>query len=121
MLKDAIPEYKKAWVLLKKESDVSAEGKARDLTRALETGGAPGYWQKRLEFSQEDYAKGTGKAYTIAVCFARIGDENSTFEQLENSLAARELDLIWIRTESAFDAMSDDPRFADLLRRIGVE
>ena len=89
--------------------------------RALKTGGARGYWRKRLELSQKDYDKGYGSAYKIAVNYARLDDRDRAFEQLEKSFAARETDLLWIRTESAFDELSSDPRFQDLLRRVGLQ
>lgn len=120
MLPEAIAEYQIADVLLEKETAENAGRKAAALTQVLKTGGANGYWQKKLELSQRDYEQGFGSAYKIAVNYARLGDRDRTFEQLEKSLAAREPDLIWIGAEPAFDPLSDDPRFQDLLQRIGL-
>jgi len=121
MYPEAIAEYRTANVLLEKESAETAERKAAALTHALKTGGAREYWRKRLELSQKEYDAGFGSAYKIAVNYARLGDRNRAFEQLEKSFAAREADLLWIKTEPAFDELSSDPRFQDLLRRIGLQ
>ncbi|HVF86449.1 MAG TPA: hypothetical protein VM866_02620, partial [Pyrinomonadaceae bacterium] len=59
--------------------------------------------------------------YKIAVNCARLGDRDRTFEQLEKSFAAREADLLWIKTEPAFDGLGSEPRFQDLLRRVGLQ
>ena len=120
MYLEAIAEYRTADVLLEKESAETAQRKAAALTQALKTGGAQGYWRKRLELSLKEYDEGHGSAYKIAVCYARLGDQDRAFEQLEKSFAAREADLIWIKTEPAFDELSSDPRFQDLLRRVGL-
>jgi len=121
MYPEAIAEYRTADVLLEKESAETAKRKATALTQALKTGGAREYWRKRLEFSQKEYDKGFTSAYKIAAVYARLDDRDRAFEQLEKSFAARETDLIWIRTEPAFDELSSDPRFQDLLRRIGLQ
>jgi TolB-like protein/DNA-binding winged helix-turn-helix (wHTH) protein len=119
-LSEAIAEYRAADVLLEKESAETAERKAAELTRVLKTGGAAGYWQKKLEWSEKDYERGVGSAYQIAVNYARLGDRDRAVGQLEKSLAAREPDLpFWITTQPAFAELSSDPRFQDLLRRLG--
>jgi TolB-like protein/DNA-binding winged helix-turn-helix (wHTH) protein/Tfp pilus assembly protein PilF len=121
MLTEAIAETRVADVLLEKESAETAERKSAALTQALKTGGATGYWQKKLEFSRRDYEKGLGTAYKIAINYARLGDRDRAFEQLEKSLADRDADFIfWIGTEPAFDTLKGNPRFTDLLRRIGL-
>jgi serine/threonine protein kinase/Tfp pilus assembly protein PilF len=120
MYQEAIAEYRTAWVLLEKESSENAARKADALTQALKTGGRQGYWQKRLELSRKEYDRDYSSAYNIAISYARLGDRDRAFEQLEKSFAGREFDMVWIKSESAFDGLSSDPRFPDLLRRIGL-
>jgi len=120
MYLEAIAETRTADVLLEKESAANAERKAAAFTQALKTGGAQGYWRKRLELSLKEYDENYGSAYKIAVNYARLGDQDRAFVWLEKSFAAHEADLIWLKTESAFDGLNSDPRFSDLLRRIGL-
>jgi|GEM_PF-273186 len=120
MYQEAIAEYRTAWVLLEKESVENAARRADALTQALKTDGNQGYWQKRLEFSRKEYNQDYGSAYKIAVSYARLDERDRAFEQLEKSLAAREFDMVWIKSESAFDGLSSEPRFQDLLQRLGL-
>jgi serine/threonine-protein kinase len=120
MYPEAIAEYRKADVLLEKETPETAQRKAADLTQSFKTGGARGYWQKRLQYSEKEYNEGHGSAYYIAINYARLGDRDSALGQLEKSFNDHETDLKWIKTEPAFDTLSSDPRFGDLLRRIGL-
>lgn len=120
MYQEAIAERRVAGILLGGDSTESSERKAAVFTQALKTGGAQGYWRKRLELRLKDYEQGNESAFTVAVTYARLGDKDHAFEWLEKSFAAREGDLVGIKTESAFDDLSSDPRFQDLVRRVGL-
>ncbi len=117
---EAIAEIRVADILLEKDSAESSERKAAAFTQALKSGGAQGYWQKHLELSLKEYEQGYETAFGIAVNYARLGDNDRAFEWLEKSFAAHEEDLVSVKTESAFDWLSSDPRFHDLLRRVGL-
>ena len=117
---EAIAEIRVADILLEKDSTESSERKAAAFTQALKSGGAQGYWQKHLELSLKEYEQGYETAFGIAVNYARLGDNDRAFEWLEKSFAAHEGDLVSIKAEPAFDGLSSDPRFQDLLRRIGL-
>ncbi len=54
----------------------------------------------------------------FAVASERGPAERAAF--LSEACAGDEAVLIWIRTEPAFDGLSSDPRFTDLLRRVGL-
>ncbi|HQZ83119.1 MAG TPA: winged helix-turn-helix domain-containing protein [Pyrinomonadaceae bacterium] len=117
---EAIEEYRVADVLLEKASANDASERAIALTAALKRDGANGYWQQRLVFGEQDLNKKVGSAYDIAVIYARLGQRERAFDYLERSFAAREFDIAWCKIEPAFDGLKSDPRFSDLLRRIGL-
>jgi len=117
---EAIAEYQQADVLLEKETEQSAAQKADILRRALEKGGARGYWQERLKFTLKDHEKAIDSAYAVASLYARLNERERAFEYLDLSYADREFDLPWIKTDPAFDGMITDPRFVDLLKRMGL-
>jgi tetratricopeptide (TPR) repeat protein len=120
MYSEAIAETRIADILLEKGSAESSERKAAAFTQALRTGGAQGYWRKHLELSLKEYEQGYETAYGIALIYARLGDKDRSFEWLEKSFAAHEVGLVSIKAEFAFDGLSTDPRFQDLLRRVGL-
>ncbi len=55
----------------------------------------------------------------VAYVYAALGDADATFEWLEKAYERRSLELRQIHVDSGFDAIRSDPRFQDLLRRIG--
>ena len=52
--------------------------------------------------------------------YARLGDRDAAFKWLEKDFAERGEGLVHLREEITFDNLRSDPRFADLLRRIGL-
>jgi TolB-like protein/Tfp pilus assembly protein PilF len=59
-------------------------------------------------------------AYMLASgCFI-VGDEEKGFEFLERSYATREADLMEIKNDQNLDNVRTDPRYLDLLKRLGL-
>ena len=57
----------------------------------------------------------------LARVYAGLGETEKAFEMLEIAVRKREPWILGLRVGPGFDTIRDDPRFADLLRRIGVE
>ena len=53
--------------------------------------------------------------------YAGLGDKQRALEWLEKSLEDRSRVLIFLKVEDRFDSLRDDPRFANLLRRMGLD
>jgi len=68
------------------------------------------------ELSKQRYISG----YFPALIYARLGDKDHAFEWLEEAFKAQDLWMKWIKVDPAFDGIRSDPRFADLLRRVGL-
>ena len=58
--------------------------------------------------------------YFPALIYARLGDNDRAFASLEKAYKAQDLWIKWIKVDPAFDRIRSDPRFADLLRRVGL-
>ncbi len=56
----------------------------------------------------------------IALIYAGLGERNRAFEWLERGFAERAYGVVFLATDPRFDALRPDPRFKDLLRRIGM-
>ena len=86
------------------------------LKAAYEASGIRGYWQKRLELRLSE-------VYTspcdIASFYAVLGDRERAFEWLERAYREHDPGIITLKAELMFDSLRSDPRFADLLRRVG--
>jgi len=58
--------------------------------------------------------------YFIALVYVALKDGDAAFEWLEHAYQSRDEWLIWLGVEPKLDPLRSDPRFQDLLRRIGL-
>ncbi|HYM82376.1 MAG TPA: protein kinase [Candidatus Limnocylindria bacterium] len=58
--------------------------------------------------------------YAIASIHAGLGEHDRVLEWLEKALVARDRALVWVRTNPRLRALRSDPRFTDLVRRVGL-
>jgi TolB-like protein len=110
----AIAAYQEAWKLGDQSPDTQVL-----LGQAYAMTGEPEKTRrilKRLENGNQ-YVSPTG----LAMLYAALGEEDQALALLERGYAARDKDLIWLNVEQAFDPLRSDPRFEDLLRRIGLK
>ncbi len=59
--------------------------------------------------------------YFLALIHTSLGDRAAAFKCLERAFELRDEWLIWLGTEPRLDYLRDDPRFADLLLRVGLK
>ncbi len=64
--------------------------------------------------------RGHVPACTLAVIYAELGDKDQAFTWLEKGYADRSWYLTSIKVDPKFDSLRSDPRYKDLLRRIGL-
>jgi hypothetical protein len=114
MMREAVDEYLQAFALTgTKADDVSA------LRRAFDARGMPGWLREWIEqLKRGDVTRFTTVA--IAGAYARLAEPDRAFEWLERAYAERSPGLVHVRELVEFDNLRSDPRFADLLRRIGL-
>ena len=55
----------------------------------------------------------------MASVYAALGEADAAFDWLERAYERRSLMIRWIQVDPSFDSLRSDPRFQDLLRRIG--
>ena len=58
--------------------------------------------------------------FYIAVVYACLGDKHKAFEWLEHAFRERDNKLAALKFEPRLDGLRTDPRFADLMRRVGL-
>jgi serine/threonine protein kinase/Tfp pilus assembly protein PilF len=118
----AIKEIEKG-ALLAGASPEEASANAAELQAAFQTDGPKGYWQKHLELTLKDYQEASGQYYPaldVASAYARVGDRQKVMEWLEKSYAERDGNLTLVKSYRQFESLKGDPRFANLLRRMGL-
>lgn len=60
-------------------------------------------------------------AFPRAVIYVGLGDRERAFESLDRAYQHRYPWLIYLKNEARLDPLRDDPRFSELLRRIGLD
>ena len=63
--------------------------------------------------------EGNTGAFNIAQIYIGLGDNEEAFAWLEKAYSERSLWLPFLRVDRKFEPLRDDPRFKDLLRRMG--
>jgi tetratricopeptide (TPR) repeat protein len=58
--------------------------------------------------------------FEIALIYVGLGDKDHAFEWLESAFRERSDLLVYLNVDPRLDPIRSDPRFADLVRRVGI-
>jgi serine/threonine-protein kinase len=67
--------------------------------------------------AQQEYVP----ADAIALIYAGLGENDEAFAWLEKAYDEHSFSMTWLKVEPSWDSLRSDPRFADLLRRMGLQ
>jgi len=99
---------------IKVEQLSGGEARAKELKEVFEKSGYKGALRK---FAKD--AEAEGHYFNAASYYAQLGEKDAAFAALEKAAALGQgVDLI--KTDPELDNLRSDPRYADLLRRIGL-
>jgi TolB-like protein len=114
----AVQEFKTGAQL---EHDRNYTEFATALETGFHSGGWPGALRKGIEVSLAQRKAKTGyvSPYGIAVLYADSGDKDRAFEWLDTAYQEHDGSLASLRTDFQFDSLRSDPRYAELVRKIG--
>jgi TolB-like protein/DNA-binding winged helix-turn-helix (wHTH) protein len=119
---EGIEEHEKTEVL-GGFSPEDAAAEANTSREALKVGGEKAMWQKSLELilrAQKRPGAVTSPGLVASV-YALAGDKDSAFEWLNKAYAERDgADITLVKVDPTLKNLRGDPRFADLLRRLGL-
>jgi len=94
--------------------------KLAQLQEAMAKSGAQGYWKRTLENYRESAKLHYVPSVLVAEACARVGDKECTFKWLEKGFQERDDLMINLKAKPVFDSLHSDPRFQDLVRRVGI-
>ena len=112
---EAIAELQKANALFGGNTLVEAE-----LAHAHAVSGKRDEAQKELAKLEETAQHKYVPAYQIASIYAGLGENDQAFAWLDKAYDERSDLLVNLKREPEFDGLRSDPRFSDLLRRVGL-
>ena len=88
---------------------------AASMRKSFATGGFPGSLRVMIQHGLDGHLP----AYDIATAFCALGDMDGAFDQLNRSFELRESTLSALEVDERFDVLRGDPRYAELVRKIG--
>jgi serine/threonine protein kinase/tetratricopeptide (TPR) repeat protein len=113
---EAIPEYQKAIELSEGNTDPTA-GLAYAYAAAGQRANAEKILRELLQKSKTGYVS----PYMVATIYAGLGDKDNAFEYLEKAYQEKSPDIpYFLKADLRVDSLRSDPRFQDLLRRVGL-
>jgi tetratricopeptide (TPR) repeat protein len=56
----------------------------------------------------------------LAILYTGLGNKDGAFQELERAYAAHDLQMQYLKVEPHYDSLRSDPRFRDLMRRVGL-
>jgi tetratricopeptide (TPR) repeat protein len=77
--------------------------------------------EARMVAAEVEGKPGNHVAWGLARLYAALGDVEQCFLWLEKACTERDSLMPWIGTEKVFAPLRSDPRFQNLVRRIGVQ
>jgi len=103
---------------------VSGDRRESEFASAIEKGFRSGGWKGALtqgiEVKQTQRKTGYASAYQIALLFADLGDKDQAFRWLNTAYQERDTWLEGLKTDFQLDALRSDPRFSELVRKVGL-
>ncbi|MDT5261455.1 MAG: eukaryotic-like serine/threonine-protein kinase, partial [Acidobacteriota bacterium] len=92
----------------------------RRLRKAFEESGMSGYLRQEIAALGEDSKSRYVSPVFVAMDYALLGEKDHAFEWLDKAYDERSGWLLELRFDPVWDNLRADPRFADLLRRMGI-
>jgi hypothetical protein len=78
------------------------------------------YWGEKMKQEMEDSRREKTETFDMAEIFAQLGEKNQAFIWLEKAFEERHFALMYLRVAPNLDPLGSDPKFANLLCRVGL-
>jgi hypothetical protein len=93
---------------------------ASALAEGFRSAGWKGAVKKGIQVRLAQRKAGYYSAYILADLYVELGDKDQAFQWLNTAYAERETGMKGLRTDFLLDPLRGDPRFAELLDKVGV-
>jgi eukaryotic-like serine/threonine-protein kinase len=120
--------YTQAFEEWKVESQLSGQRDEYDETiseeQAFHSAGWNGALRRFIEYALEKRRTQSSSApeyaYDLAQAYAGLGDKDQAFQWLNTCYQERSPELLSLKTDFRLDSIRSDPRFAELVRKVGL-
>ena len=93
---------------------------ASALEQGFRSAGWKGALTKGIEARQAQRKTGYSAAYGIASMYAELGEKDQAFRWLNTAYQERDWLLVDLKTDFLLDPLRSDPRFVELVRKVGL-
>jgi hypothetical protein len=90
------------------------------MEKGYRSAGWRGALSKALETRLAQRNTGYVSPYEIATLHASLGDEDNAFKWLDAAFEDRDIGLMRLKTDFLLDRLRSDPRFPELVRKVGL-
>ena len=101
---------------LAREREINGE---REVAALMRDSFAKGGWEGHLRYMTED-PRATRSSFGLATFHATLGEKDKAFAALNKSYENRDATLQTLKVSPRLDPLRDDPRFAELMRKVGL-
>jgi serine/threonine protein kinase/lipoprotein NlpI len=103
-----------------REIETTIPWPSAELAHAYAVSGRKGEAEEILRQLKERSKQSYVPAYNFAEIYIGLGDKDQTMALLEKAYADRSMLLTFLKADPEFDSLHSDPRFKDLVRRVGL-
>jgi CubicO group peptidase (beta-lactamase class C family)/tetratricopeptide (TPR) repeat protein len=119
--KKMYPQVIEEW---KAYGKLSGERNDSDYAATLEQGFRSGGWtgalSKSIETLKAQHKAGYPTSYNVAEAYADLGDKDQAFQWLNAAFQEHDQGLMGLKTDFTLDSLRSDPRFAELVGKVGL-
>ncbi len=98
----------------------AASEKVARIRQAYKRAGLNGLWRWQLEDLDEKSRREYVSPALFAQAYAQLGEKDQAYRWLEKAYEERDAALAYLKTWPFWDPLRSDPRYKDLLRRVGL-
>jgi len=117
-------DYAKAVDQFKLYAQLSTSQNDLEFAGALEKGFASGGWKagirQALEVRLAQRKRGYSSPFEIATYYAELGEKEQAFQWLDTAYQEHDYLMETLKTDFKLDPLHTDPRFDELVRRVGI-
>ena len=116
-------DYRESIELLARDAEIKSDAeKAASIRESFAKGGWEGYLRYEISLvkPRPDSGERFGEArFNLATMYSQLGEKDKAFEALNDAYDNREWRLTRIKVDPLLDPLRDDPRFSELLKKVG--
>jgi tetratricopeptide (TPR) repeat protein len=93
---------------------------ANALAEGFQAGGWKSAMQKGIEARLKERKSGSASPFEIALLYTELGNKDQAFIWLDTAYRERDVQMLSLNTHFALGPLHFDPRFADLVKKVGL-